>query len=233
MKKPTVVLIGAGNLGQHLGQALAGAGMNILQVFSRHQERAEQLSKKLGTEATTDLYNIFPGADVYLLAVPDDAIRIVAGKIKSRIKRESLVAHCSGATPSTILEDFNRYGVFYPLQTFSVGRAVDFSRIPICVYANTREDTLILQEIGQKISQAVHLINDEQRSTLHVAAVLVNNFSNHLFEIGRDIVESENLPFDLLKPLILATAEKVQKAKPIDMQTGPAQKEDINTIEGH
>ncbi len=226
-----IVLIGAGNVGYHLGNRLYEKGLRIQQVFSRVKEKAENLASEVNAQAITKLSNITLDADLYILAVHDSAIAEVATQLPVLDK---LVVHTSGATPSTALQPhFQRFGIFYPLQTFSISKEVDFEQIPICVHANQEADLQALENLARQISPKVYRIDDEQRAILHVAAVFVNNFTNYLFQIGYDILEKEKLPFDLLRPLIRETAAKVQEHPPVEMQTGPAIRGDHATIDKH
>ena len=181
-----IILIGAGNVGQHLGLALHEAGLQIRQVFSRSLEKAEALCLKTGAEAINALNLVRSNAHLYILAVPDKAIHEVAQALSQHLAPSRLMVHCSGATPSTDLANAaTRYGVFYPLQTFSAGQKPDFQAIPFCIYANEASDQKLLEALARRLSPKVFLVDDEQRAVLHVAAVFVNNFSNHLFQIGR------------------------------------------------
>ena len=119
------------------------------------------------------------------------------------------------------------------MQTFSISRKVDFEKVTICIDANSKSHQILLTAIAEQLSEKVYQINDIQRAKLHVAAVFVNNFSNNLFTIGEQITEKENLPFDILKPLIQETVQKIQNHSPSKMQTGPAIRNDQNTIDRH
>ena len=130
-----------------------------------------------------------------------------------------------------MLPNSARSGVFYPLQTFSKDREVDFENIPLCVEAKNLEDLVLLKKLAKAISKSVYEISSEQRKSLHLAAVFVNNFTNHLYHIGNEICRKNKLPFDILKPLILETASKVNTLPPIEAQTGPAKRNDEETIE--
>jgi predicted short-subunit dehydrogenase-like oxidoreductase (DUF2520 family) len=231
----SVIMIGAGNAGFHLGLRLYSTGVNVLQVFSRTEEKALRLAGQTASRWTTKLRDIAPNADCYIIAVHDDDIGQVSETLYSNPPlRDKLFVHTSGSTPSSVFKPyFHRYGVFYPLQTLSISRPADFTDIPICVFAPDREDEDDLFQLGQTISRKVSRIDDEQRAVLHVAAVFVNNFANHLFHIGHQILEKEGLPFDLLRPLIRETAMKVQEDDPSKMQTGPAVRGDRATIERH
>ena len=231
-----VVLIGAGKVGYRLGLALHHAGMRIPQVFSRKEENAKQLAYLISSSHTSTLEDIYPQADLYLLAVPDEAIGEVAQRLRKALPpvAQPLVAHTSGATPGSILQEyFQRYGVFYPLQSFSKDRKPEFGRIPFCVYASSKEDLGLLRSIAGLLSSYVYEVDDDQRAHLHLAAVFANNFTNHLFSLSEQILHEAGLPFELLHPLIRETAEKATRHSPADMQTGPAHRGDRSTIEKH
>lgn len=235
MQLPKVVLIGAGRLATHLGLRLKEMEVPVVQVFSRTKRKAQALSKELSCVATNDLKKISTKGDLYIVAVHDNAIGVVSEQLARRKSlRDKLFVHTSGATPSVVFKPhFKHYGVFYPLQTFSSNRMVDFSQIPICVDAKYVKDRKALTKLAQLLSDKVYPINDEQRAILHVAAVFVNNFSNHMFTVAAKIAGDNDLPFDLLRPLLLETASKVQSNRPSAMQTGPAVRKDASTINQH
>ena len=230
-----VVLIGAGNVGTQMGIRLREVGADIQQVFSRKHQRAKELGTQLHCPWTNQLAEITTEAQLYILAIKDDASIEVAEQLSNILAAfNPLVVHTSGATPGQQLRPFfKRYGVFYPLQTISQSRKADFSQIPICYHANRKGDRQKLDKLAQKLSSLVYQVDDAQRAALHVAAVFVKNFTNHLYHIGQQIVEQEQLPFELLKPLILETALKIQQHQPADMQTGPAVRADQKTIQRH
>ncbi len=224
-----VVIIGAGNLATQLALALFEKGIQVKQVYSRKIESASELAGKVNASFINDLSQLLPEADLYIIAVKDSAIQEVLENL--RLNNEQLVVHTAGSVPMSILEGFsNNYGVFYPLQTFSKSRKVDFSTIPICIEASHASTFLELEKLGEKLSTSVSQINSDERKTLHLAAVFVNNFVNHLYALGADILLDKKLNFDLLKPLIRETAEKIESINPIDAQTGPAKRNDQNTI---
>ena len=231
----TVTLIGAGNVGFHLGKRLFQKGISVHEVFSRNIGKAEELASQIQAKAINDLQLISSKSDVYIIAVSDDAIQNVAAQlgVLDRLARK-LIVHTSGASSSDLVgRYFKRYGVFYPLQTFSKDRKVTFSKIPICIYAGRKKELKVLRKLGKKISKKVTKVTDFERGILHIAAVFVNNFSNHLFHIGQEIVDEQNIDFNLLKPLILETVLKIENAPPLEMQTGPARRNDQKTIKKH
>lgn len=223
-----VVCIGFGNVNQHLCRALQQSHQaEVVQIFSRSQPT---LPEGLQDIPVTDDLSQLKEAQVYLLSVPDDAIAQLSKQLP---RRSALVAHTSGSVELRQLSAKNRRGVFYPLQTFSKNRPVDFSKIPICIEAEMETDTLLLRQLGTALSNKVVSISSKERQTLHLAAVFVNNFTNHLYHISSTILEREALDFDLLKPLIEETAKKVMTLSPYGAQTGPARRNDQKTIEKH
>lgn len=224
----SLVLLGTGNLAKHLFNAFFGVDeIKVLQVVGRNGDQLHYFKDKVVTG--TDFTKI-ADADIYILAVSDDSIAKVAPFLK---EKKGLVAHTSGSVPLKSLGDLHKSGVFYPLQTFSEGRAINFNEVPICVEALHKQDMDLLKKLAGLISLEVHEITSEQRKSLHLAAVFVNNFSNYLFTIGHDICTEHNLPFSMLTPLIKETVNKLETLQPIDSQTGPAKRNDVKTMESH
>ncbi len=231
-----IVLIGAGNVATHLGRKLVETGEKVVQVYSRSLPNAAELANSLGAKPFDDLFGLTAKADLYIIAVSDDAIAEVVKKLGQMPLEEKLVVHTSGATPSKVFESaptLERTGICYPLQTFTKGKPIDFSEVPICVDAAQPADLEVLESLAKKISQHVYHVNDAQRAWLHVAAVFVNNFTNHLFEIGHSILKKQQLPFEMLLPLIQETVAKLDSGSPKAMQTGPAVRQDWTTTERH
>ncbi len=227
-----IVMIGAGNLATQLTLAMFEKGIQVKQIYSRKFESARELAEKVHAGFTNDLSQLLPEADLFVIAVKDSAIQEVLENL--RIKGDQMIVHTAGSVPMSILEGFSKnYGVFYPLQTFSKSRKIDFSDIPICIEASHPPTFLKLEKLGEKLSNSVNQINSDERKTLHLAAVFVNNFANHLFAIGADILHNKKLDFELLKPIIRETAEKIRFMNPIDAQTGPAKRYDQGIISDH
>ncbi|MGL2986034.1 Rossmann-like and DUF2520 domain-containing protein [Flavobacterium sp. RSSA_27] len=223
-----VTLIGAGNIAQHLiSTFLTTKGIEIVQVYARN---TTTVIPELDSRKIISKYSDLIEADLYIVAVSDDAIAHVSAQLPFENR---LVVHTSGAAPLEFLNNKNRKGVFYPLQTFTKGKPVNFKVIPICIETATLEDYPILERVATAISDNVHAINSHQRKALHVAAVFVNNFTNYLYQLGNDICNENHVPFDILKPLILETAEKLLTLSPKEAQTGPAKRNDISTIAAH
>ena len=223
-----VVIIGSGNVAQHLIKVMQiAANANLVQIFARNKESLLHL---IDEDKITSDYNAIKEADVYIISVSDNAIAEVAENLPFQNR---LVVHTSGTSELSVLDAKNRKGVFYPLQTFSKSKEIDFSSIPICLEAENGEDFKTLQSLSQNISEKVFAISSEQRKSLHVAAVFVCNFVNHMYTIGNQICEEHNVPFEVLKPLIMETAQKISTLKPEDAQTGPALRNDTKTINKH
>lgn len=223
-----VIIIGSGNVAQHLIRAFEkSASAEIVQAYARHPEK---LSGILSPDRVIDSLEDLIDADAYIISVSDDAIADITAKLPFEGR---FVAHTSGSVDLVQADAKNRRGVFYPLQTFSKSRPVDFSKVPFCLEAEHEPDYAILDKLAAALSPIRYVINSKQRQALHVAAVFVNNFTNHLYALGNDICKENNMPFDILKPLIAETAAKVQELAPLQAQTGPAVRHDAHTIARH
>ena len=223
-----VSIIGTGNVAKHLHKAFFNAEIvEIVQVVGRNKKALSSFGIE---EKTTSDFSEIKDADIYLIAVSDSAISAVSQKLESK---SGLVAHTSGASSIDMLSEHKAYGVFYPLQTFSKDQEIDFRKVPVCVEANSKPNMEILKQLGREISENVHEVDSEQRQALHLSAVFVNNFTNHLFYIGNKICEENKLPFDLLQPLIEETVQKLKNTTPFDAQTGPARRGDQETLNSH
>ena len=227
-----VVIIGSGNVAQHLIVAFqnaqnSGTEIELVQVYSR---QTASVSHLLGLENITNNLDDLAEADVYIIAISDDAITTLSSQLPFKNR---LVVHTSGSVALDALNDQNRKGVFYPLQSFTKNKPVDFKTIPICLESENATDYKLLDQVAKAISDKVFAISSEQRKALHVAAVFVNNFTNHLYQIGQEICQENKVPFEILKPLIAETANKIMVLSPQEAQTGPAKRNDTVTIEAH
>ena len=227
-------LFGAGRVASQLGPALAAAGHHVAFVWSRTAPAAQSLAAQFpGAQVLTSLASLLPPADVYLLAVPDAAVAPLLASIAW--PSGALVAHLAGALPLSIFasQPTVRGGVFYPLQTFSPGRAIDWPTVPLCIEANdlTAERTLL--GLARSLSQHVRRLDSAQRLKLHVAAVFANNFTNHLLGIAEALLAEAHLPPALLAPLVHETVDKALANPPFSVQTGPAVRRDAPTLAAH
>ena len=223
-----VSIIGSGNLAQHLIQAFqSNPSIELVQVVARNPKTVAHL---LDSNRIISDYIQLQEADLYIIAVSDDAIAEVSTALPFENR---LVAHTSGTVSIDSLDPKNKRAVFYPLQSFSKDKTVNFKTIPLCIEAENKKDVPTLKLIANAISDAVYDINSEQRKALHVAAVFVNNFVNNLYLIGNEICDANAIPFAILKPLIQETANKIATLSPKAAQTGPAKRNDISTIAAH
>ncbi|MCF8303404.1 MAG: DUF2520 domain-containing protein [Bacteroidales bacterium] len=226
-----IVMIGSGNVATHMALALYKAGLNITAVFSRNISNAEYLASKVEAKATDRLKDIPNDADLYLVSVKDSAVAAVAKNLELN---ENIVAHTAGAISQDVLKPASKnYGVFYPLQTFSKNKELNFNEIPLCIEAANRQTEDHLMDLAKKISGRVYSINEEQRQILHVAAVFVSNFTNYMFHLAEDITSHHKIDPEILRPLIRETVHKLQHMSAYHAQTGPAARGDENTMNKH
>ena len=215
-----VVFIGAGNLATQLGKALYTAGNEIVQVFSRNIDHARQLARQLESSAIDDIRQIELSADCYIFALKDDVLPAIAAQMPTT---DGVWIHTAGSLPVSVLSEYKEdVGVLYPLQTFSKSRNVSFSDIPIFIEANNSATQQLIESLARSISEEVHVLSGEKRKYLHLAAVFACNFTNHFYTLAEEILQKEHIPFDVLKPLIRETADKVMERSPREAQTGPA-----------
>ncbi|WP_442588511.1 Rossmann-like and DUF2520 domain-containing protein [Pedobacter sp. AW31-3R] len=226
-----IVCIGSGNVATHMAIALKEVGAEIIQVYSRNHQNAEILAALTRAKAISRWEDLNRQADCYLIAVKDEVIASVAAQL---IGLKGLVVHTSGATSLSSLSLLGKgYGVLYPLQTFSRTKAVDLKKVPLCIEGDSPESLERISAIAHLISPLVSEVDSAQRTILHVAAVFACNFSNHLYHLSAEILAAHQLEFDLLKPLIMETAKKIQNSNPADVQTGPAIRNDVDTMKKH
>ncbi len=230
--KPRVVIIGAGNVATHLAKALSNNAV-ILQIFSRNKENADALASQLAeTPITTDnIDDIISEADIYIVSIKDDAIKPLVDKIKANT---ALWVHTSGSVPMTVFSDkMKRYGVLYPLQTFSRDVDVDIAEVPFFIEGSDVDVQKEISDLARLMSQNIKIADSEQRKRIHVAAVFACNFSNHLWAIAEKILQEGGFDFDVLMPLLRVTLDKAGKVSPAEGQTGPARRGDTGTMSCH
>lgn len=226
-----IVFIGAGNVATHLSLALQQSGCSILQVYSKTELSASVLGEKLQVPYSTSLSEINVDADVYIFSVKDS---VLIDCIKEMPNVKGIFVHTAGSVPLAVFDGFtNRSGVLYPLQTFSKNRQISFAEIPIFVESSNKEDENLLYELANLISKNANVLSSEKRKYLHLSAVFACNFVNHIYDLASQVLEEQNLPFDVLLPLIKETAAKVCEMTPQKAQTGPAIRHDKPTIQEH
>lgn len=226
-----VVIIGAGNVASHIAPALDKVS-EVAQVYSRNITNAYAIASRLkNCQATDDLAHIIPDADVYIITVKDDAIAQV---IADTPASDGLWLHTSGSIPVTIFKNLRRrYGVLYPLQTFSKGLPVDVSQVPFFIEGCDETTQYEIKELALLMSRQVQVADSDQRRRLHVAAVFACNFTNHLWAVADEILQEAGYDFNVLRPLIQATLDKAVAASPVEGQTGPARRGDRRVIDSH
>ncbi|MGC4021474.1 MAG: DUF2520 domain-containing protein [Cyclobacteriaceae bacterium] len=230
----SISFIGSGNLAWHLASALDNAGFIVKEVYSRNARHAEELTERLyqaEVKATLDFST--SESDVFIVAVNDESIKEIAREII--LPEDAVLAHTSGSVPLTDLQfaATSNTGVFYPLQTFSKSKKVDFKQTPIFIESNNEETEHVLISLAKAISNQVRRIGSEERKALHVAAVFASNFTNHMLTLSSDIMKQNNLDFNWLKPLIVEQINKGLQVGLESAQTGPAKRGDIEILEKH
>lgn len=225
-----VAIIGAGKVARHLALWLKKSGVGVLQVYNRHPEKAETLAVEVGAQAISDPAALNPDIEMAVIAVADDAIAALSDQLP---KRDMVVVHTSGTRPLNDLKHHEQRGVFYPLQTFTAQTEIDFQSIPICIEGRTAEIEEILRASCVEWRMQYYRLDSAQRATLHVAAVMANNFTNYLWGKSYDVLREKDIDPAILHPLMLETLRKATQYNPHDVQTGPAVRNDRETIERH
>ncbi len=227
----SVTVIGAGNVGWHMAKAFYQTGINVLDVVSGTQLHAEELAKIVSAIPRNEIDSIEREPDLFLLCVKDDLLNEIIGKFSVT---KAIVAHTSGSTGTVIFQNRVRnYGVFYPLQTFTRGNEMTYHTIPFLVEGASVQTAQQLKGLADRISGIVYEADSEARRKMHIAAVFACNFSNHLAAIANDLLLETGLRFELLNPLMEETIQKLITMDPASAQTGPAVRNDNNTIEKH
>lgn len=226
-----LVIIGSGNVATHMATAFKEAGLDICGIYSRTVDNAQVLAEKLSVNVFKSIAEIPLDADAYLLAVSDSALPEI---LKQLPALDGILMHTSGSVGLDVFpKNIKRSAVFYPLQTFSKVKQIDFSKVPILLESDDTAVLSALQNLGKKISGTVKTIDSEQRKQLHLSAVFMCNFSNYMFHISEELLKENNLDFELLKPLLGETIEKLNSLSPAEAQTGPAIRNDKKTLNEH
>ena len=227
-----ISIIGAGRVAHHLAQVLQQRHQ-IIQIYSRSIEKAHKLALEVSANVIQELDALDNTVDLIVIAVSDQAISTVIQQVH-RYAPEALIVHTSGSTPLSILQQHHaRAGVFYPLQTFSFDREIDWQNTPLFIEAASEQDLALLNELANDLSERVYQYSSEQRLSLHLAAVFACNFSNYCYDMAKQVVDAKQVDFSLLYPLMLETANKAVQNNPREMQTGPAMRGDENIIQMH
>ena len=225
-----ITLIGSGNVATQLGIAFKNSGHTITGVVSRNPVTGKVLAKKLNCIYSTLLSKEAANCDVVIIAVKDSEIKNVVHFLPVT---KATIVHTSGSIAMNIFNPHvKKHGVFYPLQTLKKHKQ-NFNKVPVCLEANNKASEKLLLTLAQSISNTIYFLNTEQRLKIHLAAVFANNFTNHMYAIAEQFAIKNDLPYELLKPLIIQTAANAIESSPTKNQTGPAVRNDNVTIEKH
>ena len=226
-----IVFIGAGNLAANFALALFQKGYNIFQIYNRSQNTGKSLSEKVGARYTDDLRKLSKNADLYIIAVNDNSLKIIIEQIQVGNK---LIVHTSGSMKMNILKNASKnFGVLYSPQTFSKEHPSNFRGVPVCIEANLQENESLLRDLALSLTRNVHIVNSEKRRMIHLAAIFANNFTNFMYVIAEDLLEKEGLDFKILQPIIRQTAANARHKRIFHFQTGPAIREDTAVMKNH
>lgn len=225
-----IVLVGAGGLATNLGLALYEAGHDVLAVFSRTMEHARILAERIGSQPTDDICALPNEADLFIVSVKDAVLTDVVQQLVQG-REEQFFAHTAGSMPLELFQGpAHHYGVFYPMQSFTKERCVDFSEIPVFLEASDVQTLTLLKTLSATLTPHIYELSTDERRYLHLAAVFACNFANHCYALSAEILQQHGLPFSVMLPLIDETARKVHYLSPLEAQTGPAIRYDLNVI---
>ncbi|SFN88853.1 Predicted oxidoreductase, contains short-chain dehydrogenase (SDR) and DUF2520 domains [Chryseobacterium oleae] len=222
-----IVIIGSGNVAYHMAKAFSLKKIPLLQIFGRNGEELKKISEELDVPYSTEHLE---DADLYIICVSDNSVENVS---KIITKKDTLVAHTSGSLPKEILAGEYRKSSFYPLQTFSKSKELEYEKIPFFIETENEEDKQILFDLASQVSENVMESSHEKRKYIHLTAVLACNFVNHLFARAKEVSDSQDIPFDYFLPLIDETVKKIHEIDPKAAQTGPAVRNDVRVLELH
>lgn len=233
-KEQSISFIGSGNLAWHLAPALDNAGYIVKEVYSKNPQHAAQLTGRLyQAEVKASLDFSTSPSEIFIIATTDDAIQSIAQEII--LPEEAILVHTSGSQPLDTLHfaATTNLGVFYPLQSFSKQRKVEFHSVPIFIESQNEETGEVLMRMGKTISKQVRKISSSERQALHIAAVFASNFTNHMLTLSKNIADENSVDFEWLKPLIAETITKSLSIGPALAQTGPAKRGDLEILDRH
>lgn len=226
-----IIIIGSGNVATQFAKAFTKKGIQIAQVFSPNLTHAKKLASTANCPFTSNVKEILKGNYIYLICIKDEAIESFSKKIKIK---EGILLHTSGSIAMDVLKSSTKnHGVFYPLQSISASRKISFKYVPVCIEASNKETLLTIEALAKCISKNIHVITSNERKKLHLAAVIVNNFTNHLYHLAFDYLQKEKIAPELLYMLMGETTTKAIELNPYIAQTGPAKRNDSKTIKAH
>ncbi|MCX6246877.1 MAG: DUF2520 domain-containing protein [Bacteroidetes bacterium] len=234
MSKPeirNVVILGAGRLAVNLSMAIRKNGYTVVEVYNRTESKGKELARKLKATYVEDPEKLTQDAGLYILAVSDAAIPALLGRLRTGNR---LIVHTSGAVDMEVLRQVStNFGVIYPPQTFSADSKLRFRNVPLCIEASSAANLRLLKDFAGTLSEKVYLINSRQRKILHLSAVFASNFTNFMMAISEELLLENGMDFGILEPIIRQTADNASSGDVFKMQTGPAVREDLETIRTH
>ncbi|NVJ86897.1 MAG: DUF2520 domain-containing protein [Algoriphagus sp.] len=229
-----IAFLGAGNVAWHLAPALENAGHQITEVYSRNLDHAKHVTERLYTALPKDDLDFSDSeARIFILCVKDDAVPEIADAVI--LPEESILVHTSGTLPLDILNysSASYTGIFYPLQSFTKGQKTDISEVSFLLESDDQEILKILRKLAKSLSHHIYTVRSKDRKAVHIAAVFASNFTNHMIRIAEELMQRQGLDFEMLKPLIVETISKSLQIGAKKAQTGPAIREDYETLEEH
>ncbi len=229
-----IFIIGSGNIAYHLTKALKKNNVGLAGVYSRNKKEGQAIARMSKSAWHQKLKNIPTDADIYLVCVSDDAIQSIIESMPKSVRKSKIIAHTSGSkSMSETLNSCKNGGVFYPLQTFTKGNKMTYRSIPFCINGKNKKTINKLLKLAAAISDTVHQIDDNQRKNIHLSAVIINNFVNHLIMVSEDLLKSQDIDADILQPLLQETIKKQKMLGAFEAQTGPARRLDAKTLAAH
>jgi len=222
-----VAIAGTGNAAWHFAQLARQAGHELVGVWGRNSQKRRSFCDEIGVASLEDPA-LLAHAHLVILAVKDDAV----GEVSEALPPDAIVVHVSGSLPMQAITQSNR-GVIWPMQTLTSGHPIDYSKVPFCIEGESSGTLEVLHTFLEWHSPKMQVTVGNQRLIMHLAAVFACNFSNHLYAIASDLIRASGMSFDMLIPLIEATAMKVKSIAPPEAQTGPARRGDQLTLERH
>lgn len=237
VKQLNIVIIGTGNVAYHIADSFQSkTNIKLVQVFNhRNSKEAKLVSKKFGCDLATDYLKINPSADIYIIAVKDDAIAEVVKNLAS-LSLKGILLHTSGSMDMNVLQPSSqKSGVYYPLQTFYKGAEIDWKTTPLLIEGNSKKTVSVLKQLASRISEQVKMVDSRKRLQIHLAAVFACNFTNALYVSAYEIIESKvgKKETNLLLPIMQHSFHKLEKLHPKKAQTGPAMRHDQAVMMKH
>lgn len=227
----TFYIVGTGNTAWFMATRLVKAGHTCMGIYGRQKDRAEQLAKAIKAPVLNSLSDIGDDADCCILAITDHAIKDVAGNFSFQ---QTTLVHTAGSVNRTVLEPFAQHtGVLWPIYSIVKDNLPKHREVPVTIKGNTEHAEDVLLQLATSITDIYYTISWEQRQWLHLCAVLCNNFTNHMMAVSEQICHKQHVPFSLLYPIVTQTAERIRQSSPKLLQTGPAKRNDMITIDRH